>query len=452
MSTESNLKENKLGAAPIGKLILTMSTLPMFSMFVNALYNIVESAFVAKLSAEGMIAITLALPIQMILIYVGIGSGIGVSSLIARRLGAERQGEANSAAMHGIIIAFVNWGMFVLFGIFLARPFLSLFTDNEIILENAVMYCRIVTICSLFVFVSIAIEKILQSTGNMLLPMIFTITGAAVNIFLSWVLVLGRLGFPQLGVKGAGIACVASQFTAMCLALIFMFGFKHYVKPSLCGFRVNFRILHDIYAVGFPTIINMSMVALMTVALNAIVAGNEAAQWVLGAYFRLNSFAFMPIYGLSQGTMPIHGYNFGARYKARLLKAYKMSTAVSVGIMMVMAVLFWIIPEQLLGIFSPPEETMAMGVSALRITSIAFLPGAYAVATACLFQGLAHGFMSLIVSVVRQIAMTIPLAFILSRIFGIEGVWWSIVIAEYVAAIVVMGFYRRVHTSEIAKL
>jgi len=452
MPEDKKLRENKLGVAPIGRLILTMSSLPMISMLMNALYNIVESAFVAKISQGGMIAITLVLPVQMILINIGTGSGIGVSSLIARRLGAGRQDEANSAATHGIVIAFANWAIFALFGLFLARPFLSLFTHNDLILENAVLYCKVVTIGSLFVFIVLAIEKILQATGNMHFPMIFTITGAVLNTILSPVLILGLFGLPQLGVKGAAIACLASQFTSMCLALIFMFGFKHYVKPSLRGFRVDFRILRDIYAVGFPTIINMSMVSLMTMALNWIVSYSEVAAAVLGVYFRLNSFAFMPIFGMSQGAMPVHGYNFGARNKARLIKAYKISILVSCSVMAVMMAVFWIFPTQLLGIFSATPEMIEMGVKALRVTSLAFLPGALAVATSCLFQGLAHGFMSLVVSLVRQMIMTVPLAVLFTHFFGITGVWWAIVIAEFVALLVVAGFFKRIYRIEIKDL
>jgi putative MATE family efflux protein len=452
MPEDKQLRENKLGVAPIGRLILTMSSLPMISMLMNALYNIVESAFVAKISQDGMIAITLVLPIQLILINMGTGSGIGVSSLIARRLGASRQNEANSAATHGIVIAFANWAIFALFGLLLARPFLSLFTHNDIILENAVLYCKVITIGSLFVFIVLAIEKILQATGNMLFPMIFTITGAVLNTILSPILILGLLGLPQLGVKGAAIACIASQFTSMCIALIFMFGFKHYVRPSLHGFRVDFRILRDIYAVGFPTIVNMSMVSLMTMALNAIVSYSEVAAAVLGVYFRLTSFAYMPIFGMSQGVMPIHGYNFGARNKARLLRAYKMSILVSCSVMAVMMAVFCLFPAQLLGIFSATPEMIEMGVHALRIVSLAFLPGALAVSTSCLFQGLAHGVMSLVASLVRQMILTVPLAIILTHFFGITGVWWAIVIAEFVSVLVVMGFFKRIYRIEIRDL
>jgi putative MATE family efflux protein len=431
-----------------------MSTMPMVSMLMNALYNIVESAFVAKISQDGMVAITLVLPVQMILINMGTGSGIGISSLIARRLGAGRQREANRAASHGILIAFANWAVFALFGLFLAKPFLGFFTDNPAVLEGAILYCRVVTIGSLFAFIVLAVEKILQATGNMLFPMIFNITGAAVNIALSPILILGLFGLPQLGVKGAAIACIVSQFSAMCVALFLLLAFKHYVRPSLKGFRVDFRILRDIYAVGFPTIVNMSMVSIMTMALNKIVIfyGSEVSGAVLGAYFRLNSFAYMPIFGISQGTMPIHGYNFGAKNKARLMKAYKTSVVVALCVMGCMMAIFLLFPAQLMGIFSPSPEMLELGVPALRITSLGFLFGAYAVATSCLFQGLAHGFMSLAVSLVRQLMMTVPLAWILMRLIGTTGVWWAVAIAEFVAAFVVVGFYRRIYRLEIKDL
>ncbi|MDR2610395.1 MAG: MATE family efflux transporter, partial [Clostridiales Family XIII bacterium] len=454
MAEDRALRENKMGIAPIGGLILTMSTMPMISMLMNALYNIVESAFVARISQDGMVAITLVLPVQMILINMGTGSGIGTSSLIARRLGAGRQAEANRAASHGIVIAFANWAIFALFGLFLAKPFLDFFTDNPVVLEGAVLYCRVVTIGSLFAFIVLAVEKILQATGNMLFPMIFNLSGAVLNTLLSPVLILGLFGLPQLGVKGAAIACIVSQFTAMCLALFFLLAFKHYVKPSLKGFRVDFKILRDIYAVGFPTIVNMSMVSVMTMALNKIVIfyGSDVSGAVLGAYFRLNSFAFMPIFGMSQGTMPIHGYNFGARNKARLLKAYKTSVTLALCVMGVMTAVFWIFPAQLMGIFSPSPEMLEIGVPALRIISLGFLPGAYAVATSCLFQGLAHGFMSLAVSLVRQLVMTVPLAWLFMRFIGVTGVWWSVVIAEFIATIIVAGFYRRIYRIEIKDL
>ncbi|MDR1068807.1 MAG: MATE family efflux transporter [Clostridiales Family XIII bacterium] len=453
MPEDKTLRENKLGVTPIGKLMLTMSTLPMISMIANALYNIVESVFVAQISEQAFAGITLVLPVQMILINIGTGSGIGTSSLIARRLGAGRNDEANSATTHGFIIAFANWAVFAVFGLFLAEPFFRLFTSNAAILASAVTYGKIVTIGSLFAFVVLAVEKILQATGNMLFPMIFTIVGAGLNSLLSPLLILGLFGAPRLGVTGAAIACIASQFTAMCLALFFFFKFKHYVTISLRGFRPNARILRDIYAVGFPTIVNMSMVSVMTMGLNAIlIAYSETAVAVFGAYYRLISFAFMPIFGLSQGAMPIHGYNFGARNKARLLRAYKMSVVVAVSVMAVMMAVFLLFPAQLMSLFSPSPEMYAIGIPALRIVSLAFLPAAYAVATSCLFQGLAHGFMSLVVSFVRQLVMTIPMAWLFIRLFGVSGVWWAVVIAEAVAAFVVAGFYRRIYRIEIKHL
>lgn len=452
---EHNLSdnENKMGVLPINKLIWSMSLPAMLSMFINALYNIVDSIFVAKVSESALAAVTLVFPIQMLIVSVGVGTGVGINSLISRRLGAKRQEEANDAASHGYILGAFSWVIFAIVGLFLSKPFIGMYTDDPFIFENATLYLSIVTTLSMFTFVTVITEKVLQATGNMLFPMIFNILGAVINVILDPILIFGWFGLPAMGVVGAAIATIIGQFIAMCAALFLLLHYDHHVHVTFKNFKLKWKTIKDIYVVGVPTIITMSIGSVMTSFLNAILIKFSAtAVAVLGVYFRLNSFIFMPIFGLNQGTLPLMGFNYGARNKDRLMETYKRGLTIAFVVMAIGTVIFWIFPQQLLMMFSATPEMLDIGVPALKIISICFVAAAYSIITTGMFQALAHGFASMMIALCRQLLLVVPLTYILTLYFGLDAAWYSFPLAEIGSTIITILLYRRIYRKEIKPL
>lgn len=431
MAEESKqLKQNKMGSAPMLGLILSMSLPAMFSMLVQALYNVVDSYFVAKLSENALTAVSLVFPIQNLLIAVGVGTAVGINSLISRRLGEGRREEADRAAAHGIILGLLNWVLFALFGLFCSRLFIGAFTNTAEVVEMGTQYMSIVCIFSIGIFVEVNIEKTLQATGNMIYPMVFQLIGAVTNIVLDPIFIFGMFGMPKMGVAGAAVATVAGQILAMIVAAVVIFLKEHEVTISFRGFRVNWNTVRNIYAVGFPAIIMQSIGSVMVMGMNAIlIAFTETAVAFFGVYFKLQSFVFMPVFGLTQGVMPIMGYNYGARKKARLMSALKIGSVIALVIMACGMALFWAIPDGLLTIFNASEQMLAIGVPALRTISLCFLPAALGILFSTLFQAVGHGVSSLIISVLRQLVILLPAAFLLAQI-GLQPIWYAFPIAE----------------------
>ena len=448
-----NENENKMGVLPINKLIWSMSLPAMISMFINALYNIVDSMFVARISESALAAVTLVFPIQMLIVSVGVGTGVGINSLIARRLGAKRQDEANSAADHGYILGIFSWVIFAIFGLFFSKPFIGMFTQDTYILENASLYMTIVTSMSLFAFVTVVTEKVLQATGNMLFPMIFNILGAVVNVILDPILIFGWFGFPKMGVSGAAIATIIGQFCAMAIALFMLLHYDHHVKISYSNFKLKWKTVKDIYFVGIPTIIMLSIGSVMTTFLNGILIKFSAtAVAVLGVYFRLNSFIFMPVFGLNQGTLPIIGFNYGAKSKDRMMATYKGALKIAIVVMAIGTAIFWIFTKQLFTLFNATPEMLEIGIPALRIISICFVSAAYSIITTGMFQALAHGFLSMMVALLRQLILVVPLTYFLTLKFGLEAAWYSFPIAEVGSTIITIIFFRYIYNKEIKPL
>lgn len=431
MAEESKqLQQNKMGSAPMLGLILSMSLPAMFSMLVQALYNVVDSYFVAKLSENALTAVSLVFPIQNLLIAVGVGTAVGINSLISRRLGEGRREEADRAATHGIILGLLNWVLFALFGLFCSRLFIGAFTNTAEVVEMGTQYMSIVCIFSIGIFVEVNIEKTLQATGNMIYPMVFQLIGAVTNIVLDPIFIFGMFGMPKMGVAGAAVATVAGQILAMIVAAVVIFLKEHEVTISFRGFRVNWNTVRNIYAVGFPAIIMQSIGSVMVMGMNAIlIAFTETAVAFFGVYFKLQSFVFMPVFGLTQGVMPIMGYNYGARKKARLMSALKIGSVIALVIMACGMALFWAIPDGLLTIFNASEQMLAIGVPALRTISLCFLPAALGILFSTLFQAVGHGVSSLIISVLRQLVVLLPAAFLLAQI-GLQPIWYALPIAE----------------------
>lgn len=435
--------ENKMGTASISKLIWSMSLPMMFSMLVQAMYNIVDSFFVAKVSENALTAVSYVMPAQTLLIGVAVGTGVGVNSLIARRLGAGNQTAANSAATHGVFFGIFSWLIFVLVGIFLTNPFANAMTTDTEIVSLINDYMSVIMICSLGMFVAIMLEKILQSTGDMLFPMISQLIGALVNIALDPVFIFGLLGVPALGVLGAAVATVIGQFCAMFFLITVMLVKKHKVHIAFKGFRFQGNVVRDIYAVGFPSMLMQSVGSILLTGMNLILGGfTDTAVAVYGIYFKLQSFVFMPVYGLTQGTLPIMGYNFGAHNRERLLACVKQATIIALCIMTAGTAIFWIFPAQLLAIFGASETMLEIGIPALRIIAGCFILAAIGIMFTTFFQAVGRGKLSLWVSLLRQLAVLLPVAYLMSK-FGLVYVWTAFPIAELVAAIVTIIWFKQ---------
>ena len=437
------IQENKMGTQPILPLILKMSIPAMFSMLVQSLYNVVDSYFVAKISEQALTAVSLANPAQTLMISFAVGTGVGVNSLVSRRLGQHNQKEADAAATHGVILAVLTWLVFLLLGLFASGPFISSTTTNPEIAKLGTQYLTIVLAASVGCFVEIAFEKTLQATGNMIWPMVFQLTGAVINIIFDPILIFGLLGFPAMGVIGAAVATVFGQIMSMILSIVVMFVGEHKVTVSLRGFRFSGRIVRDIYAVGIPSILMQSISAILNGVMNQIlISFNETAVAVYGIYFKVQSFIYMPVFGLTHGVMPIMGYNFGAAKRKRLLSALFWGCVIATLIMVVGVVIFAGFPQVVLGIFNASDHMMEMGVPAFRTIAICFIPSAFGIMFSTLFQAIGKGSSSLIISVLRQLVLIIPAALILSQ-FGLMYVWFAFPIAEGISLIFSILLYLR---------
>lgn len=429
-----------------------MSFPAMLSMLVQALYNVVDSYFVAKISENALTAVSLVFPVQALQIALAVGTGVGLNSLISRRLGENCRKEADSAATHGILLGVLNWVVFAVLGVLLSRPFLSLFTGVDEIIAMGAQYMSIVCTVSIGAFVEINIEKILQATGNMIYPMFGQLIGAVANIILDPIFIFGLAGAPKMGVTGAAVATVLGQILSMCFSLFIVFTKDHEVKIDFRGFRPDPGVIRNIYSVGFPAIVMQAIGSVMVVGMNAIlIAFTSTAVAVFGIYFKLESFVFMPVFGLTQGLMPIIGYNFGARKRERLLKAVQVGGVAALCIMGAGTVLFWTATEPLLAIFEASPKMLEIGVPALRIISVCFLPAALGILFSTVFQAVGHGVSSLIVSALRQLVVLLPCAFLLARA-GLEAVWYALPIAEFVALAVSVVIFLRLYRSTLKNL
>ncbi|MBE6886120.1 MAG: MATE family efflux transporter [Ruminococcaceae bacterium] len=442
-----------MGTAPVFPLILKMSTPAMFSMLIQALYNVVDSIYISRFDPEqnGLTAVSLAFPFQMIMVAVAVGTGVGLNSLISRRLGERDQKAADSAATHGIILALLSSLVFVVIGLTLSRPFISLFSDSATVVQMGTEYLAIVTALSFGAFIEVTLNRILQATGNMIIPMVTQIVGAVTNIILDPILIFGWFGLPAMGVSGAAIATVAGQILAMLVAATAFRMGKHRVRISLKGFRPEGKTIKDIYAVGLPAIVMQSIASVMNSGLNAILMDSEVAVKVLGVYFKLQSFVFMPVFGLNQGTMPIMGFNFGAGNKKRFMDTLKYGGLIALAVMILGTLLFQIFPEFLLGIFSDDPGMVDTGVRAFRAISLCFIPAALGITFSNVFQATGRGFMSLLISLLRQLVLILPIAWMISW-FDLGMVWYAFPIAEAVSLVVSILLFVYLYKTSIANL
>ena len=450
---QAPVRENKMGVLPVNRLLVSMSVPMIISMVVQALYNIVDSMFVAKISENALTAVSLAFPVQNLMIAVGVGTGVGINALLSKSLGEKNQQMANNAANNGIFLALLNAIVFALLGGFGSRLFISLQTSDPEIIAYGTTYLTICTVASFGSFFQLGYERLLQATGRTIYTMITQGTGAIINIIMDPILIFGLCGFPKMGVAGAALATVLGQIIAAIMALIFNHCKNHDVQLKLRGFRPSGKVIKRIYAVGVPSIIMGSIGSVMTFGMNKIlIAFSSTAAAVFGVYFKLQSFIFMPVFGLNNGMVPIIAYNYGARKRKRITKTIKLSVVYATCMMLIGLAVFWIFPEWLLGIFEASEYMLEIGVPALRTISLSFAFAGFSIVTLSVCQALGRGLLSLSVSVVRQLVVLLPVAFILSRIGGLKLVWWAFPIAEIISVLLCLFYLRLVYKRILLKL
>jgi len=442
----------KMDTMPIGRLVMSMSWPAMLSMVIQACYNVVDTYFVSMIGEKSLTAITLIFPIQMLMIAVSVGTGIGINSLIARRLGARRYADADRAASQGLKLSYINWLVFVVVGVFFARPFVAAFTEDADIIAQGAKYLLIVCVGCLFVMIQVSCEKILQATGNMVLPMLTNMIGAVTNIILDPVLIFGIGPFPRMGIAGAATATVIGQALAMTVVLYILMK-KQRVLHIDRKVKFDRETLQDIYVVGGPSIIMQAIACILNIGMNAILAGfSETAIAVLGVYGRLQSFIFMPVFGINQGATPIMGYNYGARNRKRLMQSYWFSMMIALIVMGAGLLLFQLLPGVLLSFFSASARMLQMGIPAFKAISWCFLPAAFGIISGGLFGATGHGFISLFGSLIRQMFGILPLAYIFSRMGSLEMVWWAYPLAEILGTIYFIITVRHLYRTDILGL
>lgn len=450
---QTQTKENKMGVMPIPKLLITMSLPMMLSMLVQALYNIVDSIFVAQIDEYALTAVSLAFPLQNLMIGVATGTGVGINALLSRSLGEKNEKEASLAANNGIFLALVSYLVFALIGLTISRPFFAMQTNIPEIVEYGTQYLTIICICSFGLFMQIAFERLLQSTGKTLYTMITQSLGAIINIIMDPILIFGLFGFPKMGVAGAAAATVFGQIIAMTLALVFNLKVNHEIHLSIKGFRPDLRIIRIIYSVGVPSIIMMAIGSVMTFGFNKILLMfTSTATAVFGVYFKLNSFAFMPVFGLNNGMIPIIAYNYGARNKQRITATIKMSICIAISLMLVGLAVFQLLPDKLLLLFNASDHMLDIGIPALRTISLSFLFAGFCIVVGSVFQALGNGIYSLIISIARQLVVLLPAAYILAHTLGLNAVWWSFNIAEIVSLVMSAVLLRKIYKEKIQNM
>ncbi len=428
--------ENKMGVQPVGRLLLSMALPMMLSMIVQALYNVVDSIFVSRLSEAALTAVTLAFPIQSLMIAFGSGLGVGINALLSKSLGQNDREQANQAARHGIVLFVAVYVLFLGIGVLAAHPFMASQTSDAAIAADGAAYLSIVCGFSFGLFGQFLFERLLQSTGRTVYSMITQMVGAIINIILDPILIFGLFGAPRLGVAGAAAATVFGQFCAAVLAVYFNLTRNPDLSLPVRRFRFEPRVLGNILSVGIPSVIMLSISSLMNLGMNAIlISFSSTAVAVFGVYFKLQSFVFMPVIGLNNGMVPILAYNFGAGKKERMQKTIKLSIIIAFCIMLLGTVAAQRFPETMLSMFDASDEMLAIGVPALRIISIHFPIAAVSIVFSSVFQALGNGIYSMLVSFCRQLVALLPLAYVFARLGGLDLLWWAFVLAEVVSLV-----------------
>lgn len=448
MSEQKSVQtENKMGVMPVNKLLISMSLPMMISMLVQALYNIVDSIFVSHINEYALRAISLAFPLQMLMIAVAVGTSVGVNAFLSKTLGEKEFERANSIAMCGVFLAAVSSVVFVLVGLFAVKPFYQSQTDVEIVREYGVTYLTICLTMSFGIFFQTILERLLQSTGKTVHTMITQGTGAIVNIILDPLLIFGYLGFPKMGVAGAAYATITGQIVAAILALILNLKCNKELKLSLRKFRPNLHLILKIYKVGGPSIIMQSVGSVMTYGMNLILVPFGVAQTVFGIYFKLQSFIFMPIFGLNNGMVSIIAYNYGAQHRKRVTQAIKTSIIYAVSIMTVGMIVLEVFTPYFIQMFNSSDsaELLETGVPALRIICSHFILAGFCIVIGSVFQALGNGVYSMLVSISRQLVVLLPAAYLLSLTGNVNLIWLSFPIAELASVMMTTLFLIKIN-------
>ena len=446
------LQENKMGVKPIPSLVLSMSFPIMISMLIQALYNIVDSIFVAQYSETALTAVSLAFPLQNLLIAVSLGTSIGVNSLLSRKLGARDIEAAEKAANNGLVLAFLSWIVFAIMGLFFSKTFFEIFTDDPQLIAMGSQYISVCLFFSLAIFIDITCERILQATGDTIHPMIIQSSGAIANIILDPILIFGWFGLPSLGVLGAAIATVLGQHLSAFLAIYYVRRNKE-IKIQKKYFKLDKKTVKDIYAVGIPSIIMQAIGTVMTTSLNKIlITYGTAAVSVFGVYFRLQSFVFMPVFGLNSGMVPIIGYNYGAKRPKRMMTTIRVGLVVSLIVMTLGFLVFMLIPDTLLSWFNASQEMLDIGMVALPRISLCFISAGICIVLGALFQATGDGYISMIISITRQMIFILPAAYLLGKYFGLDAIWYSFIIAEGSSLILSLFYFRKEYIKRVKPL
>ena len=457
MNTSENknteVKENKMGVMPVGKLLVSMSLPMMISMVVQAMYNIVDSIFVSRIHEDALTAVSMAFPIQSLCIALGAGMGVGVNALLSKSLGAKDQEMVDKSAMNGLFLTLVNYVIYLLIGLTIVRPFYMIQTDSQAIIDYGTQYLSVICCFSFGMFFQFTFERLLQSTGRTFQTMITQTTGAIINIILDPIFIFGLFGVKAYGVRGAAIATVIGQIVAATFALIMNLKVNKDIHFSLKGFKPDLQIIGTIYKVGFPSIIMQSIGSLMVFCLNKIlIVFSSTAVAVFGVYFKLQSFVFMPVFGLNNGIIPIMAYNYGAKQKKRMLETIKWALVIAASIMTVGSIVFMTCPTALLSMFDASDNMMSMGTVALRTIAIHFPVAAVCIVLGSTFQALGNAIYSMFVSIARQIVVLIPAAYLLSLLGNVDYVWWCFPIAECMSLAITLVFFFRMKRQVIDKI
>lgn len=447
------VKENKMGVLPVGKLVFSMSLPMMVSMLVQALYNIVDSLFVSQINQNAFTGVSLAFPLQNLMIAVGVGTGVGVNANLARALGEKKFEKANKFARHGIFLAVCSYLAFLAVTLCFIKVYFRAQTDVAATIRYGEQYLYIAGGLSVGSFMQIMNERLLQSTGKTVLSMFTQGLGAVINIVLDPILIFGIGPFPKMGVAGAAVATVVGQICGALFGIYLNVTRNHEININMRGFRPEEKFVKSIYAIGVPSIIMASVTSVMTFLLNLILAGfgalKDTLQSVLGAYFKLQSFIFMPVFGLNNGTVPIISYNYGAGKRTRLVKTIKISALFATSIMLLGLLLMQVFPAQMLEIFKANDEMLRWGVPALRIISVSFIFAGVAIVFSSAFQSLGHPINSMIISIARQLIVLVPAAFLLAKTGNPDMVWWSFPIAEIMSLSASIFFMIKIHREVI---
>ena len=478
--SENIAKENKMGVMPVNKLLITMSLPMMFSMLVQAVYNIVDSIFVSRIPDAGtsmnaltaiasmfssnntqagndaLTAVSLAFPIFSLMISFGAGTSVGINAVLSMRLGQKNQAAVNATAVNGLLLALFNYVVFAIAGIFAINPYILSQVDDPQVIQFACQYIQIILFAGFGMFMGITFDRLLQSTGRTFYTMITQLIGALTNIILDPILIFGIGPIPAMGIAGAAYATVAGQILSMIVSVIFNLTINKDIQFKFKGFRPDGSIISQIYKVGLPSIILQAVGSFTTYGMNLILTTFESVKntaiSVYGAYFKLNSFIFMPVFGLNNGIVPILAYNYGAKNKKRITATIKCGLMYAMIIMCVGCAIFELFPEKLLGLFNADEKMLQIGVPCLRLIAPSFIGAAFAITIGCVFQALGKAVYSMVVSLARQICVLLPVAYFFSLTGNINNVWLCFIVAEFISVALSAFYYARIYRKKIKPL